>query len=107
VAAVTEIDRSHSWLERKTAALEKIQDFTHDALMLKSADVISNMSEIITDFEIEGDTTFERFSSNKDKMLAHAEHVIESILLEWSENPLADDLRHLHGQLVHVAGTTT
>jgi (p)ppGpp synthase/HD superfamily hydrolase len=54
VASVSEKHRNLSWHERKEAALEEIRQFSHDSLMLKSADVISNTTELISDYEKDG-----------------------------------------------------
>ncbi len=96
VDSVTEKDRGLSWLERKEAALEEIRQFSPESLMLKSGDVISNISELISDYKRDGSVTFERFNAPKEQLIEHAQLVIQTILGAWAENPLASDLANCH-----------
>jgi len=92
VDSVSEKDRNLSWHERKDAALQEIFQFSRDSLILKSADVISNTTELMRDYASEGEGTFERFSAPKAQLIEHTELVIKTILEAWPENPLAADL---------------
>lgn len=96
VASVSEKNRDLSWHERKEAALEEIRQFSHESLMLKSGDVISNTTELMSDYEHEGNNTFKRFNAPKAELIEHAQLVITTILSAWPENPLAADLRNCH-----------
>ncbi len=99
VASVTEKNRDLSWHERKEAALEEIRQFSHDSLMLKSGDVLSNTSELMSDYEHDGKDTFNRFNAPKEQFIEHAQLVIKTILEAWPENPLASDLANCHAGL--------
>ena len=92
VYAVTEKNRTLAWHERKEAALAEMKQFSHDELLLKSGDVVSNMTEVIGDYSRDGDATFDRFNASKEDSLGHSKRVIETILDAWAENPLAEDL---------------
>jgi (p)ppGpp synthase/HD superfamily hydrolase len=94
VVSVTETDKSLSWEDRKKEALEHIKHFSKDSLLLKSADVISNLTELIEDYKKDGDEIFKRFNAPKDKLLNSSISVIETILVSWKENPLARDLEN-------------
>lgn len=96
VASVSEKNRDLSWHERKEAALEEIRQFPHDSLMLKSGDVLSNTSELISDYEHDGNDTFKRFNAPKEQLIEHAQLVIQTIIKAWPENPLASDLANCH-----------
>ena len=96
VDAVTEKNKALGWHERKEAAMAEIRLFSHEALMVKSGDVISNATELISDFERDGDVTFNRFNAPKAQLLEHAQEVITTILESWPENPLAADLSSCH-----------
>lgn len=96
VDSVSEKDRDLSWRDRKEAALEEILQFPNDSLLLKSADVISNTTELIQDYKQEGDETFLRFSAPKAQLIEHTELVIKTILDAWPENSLAEDLTVCH-----------
>jgi (p)ppGpp synthase/HD superfamily hydrolase len=95
VVSVTEPNKNLPWEERKKEALQHIPHFDHDALLVKSADVISNTSELIDDYRRDGDTVFLRFSAPKEKLIAYQCNVINAILEAWTRNPLADDLAAL------------
>lgn len=94
VDAVTEKNKSLPWDKRKSAALEEIKQFSNDALLVKSGDVLSNVSELLSDFYNDANKTFERFNAPKKKIIAHAQEVIATILEKWPENPLAADLNN-------------
>ena len=92
VVSVSEMQKDLSWDERKQEALDHVQTFSNDSLLLKSADVLSNTRETIDDHARYGEEVFERFSAPKEKVLGHYIHMIEAIVTKWPENPLADDL---------------
>ena len=95
VGSVTEQDKTLSWEERKKEALEHIKAFSHNSLLVKSADIISNTSELIEDQERDGDKVFARFNAPKEKLLQHYLRVIDAIIEQWTESPLAGDLQFI------------
>lgn len=99
VESVTEKNKSLSWEERKEEALKHVKEFSHDSLLVKSADIVSNASEIIDDHEKNGDDIFSRFNAPKDKVLKHYLELIRTIVECWTENPLASELTFIAGQL--------
>ncbi len=99
VSSVTEHDKDLSWDERKQAALEHITHFSHDSLLVKSADIVSNVSELIDDYARHKDAVFSRFNAPKEKVLRHQIAIIDAILLCWPDNPLAADLAYLQDGL--------
>jgi (p)ppGpp synthase/HD superfamily hydrolase len=99
VLSVTEDDKSFSWKERKAKALKNVESFNEHSLLLKSADVLANYSELIDDYMRYGDETFVRFSASKEEIINHQLKVISSILFKWKENPLYDDLKILSKNL--------
>ncbi|MDO8492197.1 MAG: HD domain-containing protein [bacterium] len=99
VSSVTEQNKELSWEDRKQEALLHIKTFSHNSLLLKSADIISNASELIGDYERDGDKTFERFNAPKEKLLQHQLRAITAIIVRWSENPLSEDLKWIAGKL--------
>ncbi|MEI7749990.1 MAG: HD domain-containing protein [Candidatus Moraniibacteriota bacterium] len=92
VLSVTEADKSLSWEERKAEAFGHIEHFSYDSLLVKSADVLSNVTELIDDHARYGDEVFSRFHVSKEKTIAYQLKVIAAILDRWSESPLAEDL---------------
>lgn len=105
VDSVTEKDKGLSWHERKELALEEIAAFSHDSLLVKSGDVISNNTELIRDYDADGEATFERFNASKEEILFHTLQVIRTILTVWSENPLAIDLHSIAVKLQTMGAT--
>jgi (p)ppGpp synthase/HD superfamily hydrolase len=99
VLAVTEEDKEESWEVRKKKALAHIEDMTHDALLVKSADVLSNTTELVDDHMRDGDMIFERFNASKERSLTYYILLIDTILDVWPENPLAEDLKNVQGFL--------
>jgi (p)ppGpp synthase/HD superfamily hydrolase len=99
VQSVTEAEKSVPWNARKAEALAHIDTFDHDAVLLKSADIIANNAEVLEDYAVEGENTFARFSEGKEKTLGHALAVIEKLLSTWPESPLAGDLQGLKERL--------
>jgi hypothetical protein len=99
VLSVTEKSKNKSWEERKEEALEEIKSFSKDSLLLKSADVVANLTELVDDYEKDGDKIFERFNAPKQKSLLHHLRVIQTIITRWPKNPLASDLSFLAHKL--------
>ncbi len=102
VWSVTEKDRKLSWKKRKTEALRDISSFSHESLLLKSGDIISNVSEIIDDYQRYGDLVFDRFYASKEETLDHYLKIIIALQVNWKQNPLNDDLQHLTQEIIKI-----
>lgn len=92
VDSVTESDKTLSWTERKKEAQSHIEHFSDESLLVKSADILSNTTELVDDYRRHGDEVFHRFSAPKTKILKHYLESIELILQRWPNNPLSKDL---------------
>ncbi len=99
VMSVTEQDKNLSWDERKAEALKHVKTFSNDSLLLKSADIISNVSETLVDYTKEGEEIFERFHAPKEKIIESHINMINAILNKWPLSPLADDLKDILGKV--------
>jgi len=95
VLSVTEQNKKLPWDERKAEAIKHIETFSNDSVLLKSADIISNMTEIYSDYQDEGDKIFENFNSGKEKTLKNYNNVISALILKWEDSPLKEDLENL------------
>lgn len=106
VDSVTEKNRETlSWNDRKRAALAHIADFSHESLLVKSADTLANTNELLEDYKKDGDAVFDRFNApdpKKENILKNSIHVIDAILGGWQENPLAGDLVEVRIQLTRI-----
>ncbi|MFA7309762.1 MAG: HD domain-containing protein [Candidatus Paceibacterota bacterium] len=102
VASVTELPKSFAWDVRKKEALDHIGTFSPDSVLLKSADIIANNAELLEDFAVAGDETFERFSESKEKTIQHTLRVIDALLDKWPQSPLVPDLVNIRGLLSKI-----
>ncbi|MFZ2188191.1 MAG: HD domain-containing protein [Candidatus Moraniibacteriota bacterium] len=103
VLSVTEKDKKLSWDERKKEALLHVEKFSYDSLLLKSADILSNVTELVDDYAKGGDSVFSRFNAPKEKIIDNQLKVIAAILDAWKENPLADDLKILKNDIQKIS----
>jgi (p)ppGpp synthase/HD superfamily hydrolase len=102
VDSVTEQRKDLEYEQRKREALEHIKTFSHDSLLVKAADVVSNVSEILEDYRKEGPNTFRRFNAPKEKVVRHYVETMEAILGRWPKIPFADDLNMLITSLKEI-----
>ncbi len=102
VLSVTETDKSLSWVERKKQAIEHISTFSHDSLLIKSADILANGKELMDDHIEHGDMIFSRFNSPKEALLRNQLRLITAIIKKWEDNPFAEDLKFLAYQLFGI-----
>ena len=89
---VTEKDKLLSWEERKKEALAHIYEMPHDALLLKSADVLYNLNDLLADLAETGEEVWSRFGSPKEKQIAHHNNLAEALASVWPENPLLGEI---------------
>jgi len=99
VLDVSETDKTLSWEERKKEALEHIKSFSHNSLLVKSADIVSNMTELVDDYDRDGDQVFLRFNAPKDRKIKSSLETIKTIIEKWADNPLALELTCLADKL--------
>ncbi|MBI5467476.1 MAG: bifunctional (p)ppGpp synthetase/guanosine-3',5'-bis(diphosphate) 3'-pyrophosphohydrolase, partial [Candidatus Kerfeldbacteria bacterium] len=95
VVSVTESSKSKTWEVRKRVARRHITKFSHDSILVKSADVIANVRELMDDYLRDGDQVFDRFHAEKEHVIANYGAVIALLLKRWPGSPLANDLRQL------------
>lgn len=104
VDSVTEEQKNVTWEEAKKNMRDRIEHFTHDSLLVKSADLLSNVSEILDDYRWEGEKVFDRFKAPKDRVIWNYRETIRLVVKAWSANPLADDLKKVSKKLLVIAG---
>ncbi|MEI7620737.1 MAG: HD domain-containing protein [Candidatus Falkowbacteria bacterium] len=92
VLSVTEANRNLSWDDRKREAILHIENYSQESLLIKSADIISNMSETLDDYIRYGEEVFARFSAPKEKVINNQLKTIDAIFARWEGNPLSADL---------------
>lgn len=92
VDAVTEKDKTLPWKVRKQKALEDIPTMTTDEQLLKTADIIDNMTDSIIVYADEGDAMFESFHAGKEDQYRRFVQLKQVLRDTWEENPLLPDL---------------
>lgn len=92
VDSVSEQMKLESWEVRKKIALDHIKDFSKGSILLKSADVIANVTELYHDYVDFGNETFSRFNTNKDRTVGHYLELVNELIKYYPESPLCDDL---------------
>lgn len=90
---LTEQDKTLPWLERKQTALDHIKAMPHDSLLVKSADVLHNLSELIDDIARDGVKVLDKFNASREQTIEWYEKLIAEIVRCWPENPLAGELQ--------------
>lgn len=107
VVSVSEMNKELPWEVRKSEALEHLKNFSRNSLLVKSADIISNATELLTDYANGGEQVFARFNASKEKVLKHYLEFILIMLVEcWSENPLASDLKNIADSIAKIGRKT-
>jgi hypothetical protein len=73
-----------------------------ETLWVKSADTISNTTDVLRDYKDNKDQAFSHFHASKEDYIANSRAVIAALLdrwsevsLGWGENPLVTDLNIL------------
>lgn len=99
VASVSE-NTERPWEERKADMLARIAGYSHDSLLVKSADLISNGTELMDDYREFGEEIFKNFERPKDIRNDHYIHTVEAVVARWPESPLAEDLRKVGEEMV-------
>lgn len=100
VKAVTEEDKSLPWETRKRIALGHVPAMNHDALLLKSADVLHNLSDLVHDVMEQGDEVFGKFNAPKEKKLIQLQNLVEAFKFAWPENPLLPEIKEYISELL-------
>lgn len=91
---VTEPDKTLPWAERKQQALEHLSQMSHDSLLVKSADVLHNLTELVIDVEDKGVEVFAKFNVGQDQTLTRYQKLMNRFEELWPENPLLPELKH-------------
>lgn len=99
VDSVTEHDQQQPWAERKREALEHVAHFSHDSVLVKTADTLANVGDILDDFARDGDAIFKRFHASKEQTITNYLAVFNALLRRWPKSPLAGDIRQFRKAL--------
>ena len=96
---VTEQDTYLPWADRKRLALEHVPLMSHGSLLVKSADVLHNMTDQLIDYKIEGDSMFKKFHAPKEKQKERYIKLVTALDKAWPANPLLPGLKQTLSQI--------
>jgi len=106
VEAVTDEKRGiNTWIERKRNSIKKILESGHEAILIKSADCIHNMTDTIIYLNGTIPTPlfkFPRFTKNGEDRLVRYKEIIVSFENSWPQNPLKSQLERAYTDLSRV-----
>lgn len=106
VEDVTEPDKSLPWETRKQAALDHIKFMQQDSLLVKSADVLHNLSELNLDIENQGLQVFTKFNTSTEKTITRYKNLTAELVRVWPDNPLISDIESGLTRLLHLVHAT-
>lgn len=92
VTSLTERDKTLPWAERKRWALEHIRHMDQDTLLVKSADFLHNLRDLMGDYERQGDKIFDFFNAPKAMQMERYRHLVAELEKVWPENPLLPEI---------------
>lgn len=100
---LTEEDKTLPWMERKLAALKHIPHMAQDSLLVKSADVLHNLTELNDDIAKDGESVFKKFNVGKADTILRYKKLIPEIKKAWIRNPLIKDLENELDRLLKLS----
>jgi (p)ppGpp synthase/HD superfamily hydrolase len=92
------------WGERKRAYIEKVAHEPEDVRLVSAADKLANAREILSDYRVEGDAVFRRFSGRKDGTLWYYRTLV-NVFRKAGSSPLIDELDRVVTELEQLAGS--
>lgn len=90
---VTEQDKNLPWAERKRLALEHMKEMKEDSLLVKSADVLHNLSDLLSDLEKDGEKAYECFSAPKEDIIKRFQNLLVELTKADPKNPLLPEIK--------------
>ncbi len=103
VNSLTEQNPDLPWAERKKEVLQNIREkFSSESILLKSADVLANGTEIVDDYRENGEDIFARFKAGKTQKIQSQLSLITTLLQYYPASPLSDDLKSLYQELEKI-----
>ena len=90
------------WGERKRAYIEKVAHEPEGVRLVSAADKLANAREILSDYRVEGDAVFDRFSGRKTGTLWYYRTLV-NVFRKAGSSPLIDELDRVVTELEHLA----
>ena len=95
-------NEKREWGERKRAYVERVAHAPEDVCLVSAADKLANAREILSDYRLEGDAVFDRFSGRKKGTLWYYRTLVD-VFRKAGSNPLIDELDRVVTELEHLA----
>jgi putative heme iron utilization protein len=84
---------------KKEKAIAAVSNFSNDSLLVKSADVVCNLADLLDDYARYGEDIFGYFRvSKKDNINNHIK-MIDALNNNYTDNPFREDLNVLKSRL--------
>ncbi len=99
-------DPKPPWKERKLAYIERVAHEPAGVRLVSAADKLANAREILSDFRLEGDRVFSRFTAAKEDTLWYYRTLVE-VFRKAGSNPLIEELDRVVTELETLARTTS
>lgn len=99
---VTEQDKTLPWSIRKQQAFEHIAQMDHRSLLVKSADVLHNMTCLTGDVYSLDDAAFNKFNASKEDIMLRYQKIMPELRKYWHENPLNNELEAVLKKLLDL-----
>lgn len=99
---VSDLSESHeisSWQEKKEKVIRDISTFSDDSLLVKSADVVCNLADLLDDYARYGEEVFDHFRPPKEDKINNYIKTIDAINERSLDNPFREDLNILKSKL--------
>jgi (p)ppGpp synthase/HD superfamily hydrolase len=90
------------WGERMRAYIEKVAQELEDVRLVSAADKLANAREILSDYRVEGDAVFQRFSGRKTGTLWYYRTLV-NVFRKAGSNSLIDELDRVVTELEQLA----
>lgn len=93
VAELSEDDKDIvSWEERKRKTVLHIGKMSKEALLVKAANMLQNLSDTVTEYKQKGKEMFNNFNAGKDAQLEKNRKYTEALTRAWNKNPFLPEV---------------
>ena len=99
---LSEQNRSASWSERKEKAISRIKTMSNETLLIKTADIIHNLTMLLETHEKIGMSVFNLYKAPYKDQVEMNKKRYQALAEKWSENPLLPWLKDLVDKLADL-----
>ncbi len=99
VEEVSETDRDLPYRERKERAAAKLYGVSDEAVLIKAADVLSNMTDLESDLRQKGEDGFNIFHIEKNKKIKQIERVVKILISRLENEDLISNLKETFNEI--------